>query len=140
MKDIIEHLGVVENIDGMHVKVRIVQTSACSTCAVKGHCNASERKVKIIDAFNFDSYTLSLGQQVNVFGTTSMGMQAVLWAFGIPFLVLFAMLFVLMGITDNEVVSALGAILALVPYYLIIYAMREKFSKKFTFTIKPINN
>lgn len=49
MTDIIKHRGIVENIEGSHVRVRIVQTSACSACSVKEHCNASESKEKLID-------------------------------------------------------------------------------------------
>ena len=52
MTDIIKHRGIVENIEGSHVRVRIVQTSACSACSVKGHCNASESKEKLIDVFD----------------------------------------------------------------------------------------
>ena len=52
MTDIIKHRGIVENIEGSHVRVRIVQTSACSACSVKGHCNASESKEKLIDVFH----------------------------------------------------------------------------------------
>ena len=33
MTDIIKHRGIVENIEGSHVRVRIVQTSACSACS-----------------------------------------------------------------------------------------------------------
>ena len=32
----IKHLGIVENIQGSHLSVRIVQTSACAACSAKG--------------------------------------------------------------------------------------------------------
>ena len=51
MSDLIKHQGIVEKVDGMHVKVRIVQTSACSSCSAKGLCNASESKEKLIDVY-----------------------------------------------------------------------------------------
>ena len=88
MTDIIKHRGIVENIEGSHVRVRIVQTSACSACSVKGHCNASESKEKLIDVFDMKASSYRIGEEVMIYGTTSMGMQAVLLAFGIPFLVL----------------------------------------------------
>ena len=93
MADIIKHRGIVENIDGSHIQVRIVQTSACSACSVKGHCNASESKDKLIDVYENHSAEYYIGQNVMVHGTTSMGMQAVLLAFGVPFLVLFIALY-----------------------------------------------
>ena len=121
MADIIKHRGIVENIDGSHIQVRIVQTSACSACSVKGHCNASESKDKLIDVYENHSAEYYIGQNVMVHGTTSMGMQAVILAFGVPFLVLFIALYATIQITGNELTAAVAGLLALVPYYLIIY-------------------
>ena len=133
MTDIIKHRGIVENIEGSHVRVRIVQTSACSACSVKGHCNASESKEKLIDVFDMKASSYRIGEEVMIYGTTSMGMQAVLLAFGIPFLVL-----LITG--GDELRSALVALSALLPYYFIIYVCRNKLSKKFSFTLEPIKN
>ena len=128
MTDIIKHRGIVENIEGSHVRVRIVQTSACSACSVKGHCNASESKEKLIDVFDMKASSYRIGEEVMIYGTTSMGMQAVLLAFG-------------MRLTGgDELRSALVALSALLPYYLIIYVCRNKLSKKFSFTLEPIKN
>lgn len=140
MADIIKHRGIVENINGSHIQVRIVQTSACSACSVKGHCNASESKDKLIDVYENHSAEYYIGQNVMVHGTTSMGMQAVLLAFGVPFLVLFIALYATLQITGDELTAALAGLLALFPYYLIIYMCRGKLSRKFFFTIEPINN
>ena len=140
MSDIIKDRGIVENINGSHIQVRIVQTSACSACSVKGHCNASESKDKLIDVYENHSAEYYIGQNVMVHGTTSMGMQAVLLAFGVPFLVLFIALYATLQITGDELTAALAGLLALFPYYLIIYMCRGKLSRKFFFTIEPINN
>lgn len=141
MTDIIKHRGIVENIKGSHVQVRIVQTSACSACSVKGHCNASESKEKLIDVFDTKASSYRVGEEVMLYGTTSMGMQAVFLAFGVPFLVLLIALFVAMRLTDgDELQSALVALSALVPYYLIIYVCRNRLSKKFSFTLEPLKN
>lgn len=141
MTDIIKHRGIVENIEGSHVQVRIVQTSACSACSVKGHCNASESKEKLIDVFDMKASSYRIGEEVMIYGTTSMGMQAVWLAFGIPFLVLLIALFISMHLTGgDELRSALVALSALLPYYLIIYVCRNKLNKKFSFTLEPIKN
>lgn len=137
----IKHRGIVENINGSHIQVRILQTSACSACSVKGHCHASESKEKLIDVFDSKASSYRKGEEVMLCGATSMGMQAVFWAFGAPFLVLLITLFVAMRLTEgDELQSALIALLALLPYYLIIYICRNKLSKKFSFTIEPIKN
>ena len=140
MTNIIEHRGTVENINGSHIQVRIVQTSACSTCSIKGHCNASESKEKLIDVYDQNATDFYIGQNVKVMGTTSMGMQAVILAFGVPFIVLFITLYTTMQITDNELVSALVGLASLIPYYIIPYINKGRLRKKFSFDIKPINN
>ena len=140
MTNIIEHRGIVENINGSHIQVRIVQTSACSTCSIKGHCNASESKEKLIDVYDQNATDFHIGQNVMVMGTTSMGMQAVILAFGVPFIVLFITLYTTMQITDNELISALVGLSSLIPYYIILYINKGRLRKKFSFDIKPINN
>lgn len=140
MSDLIKHRGVVEKIDGPHIRVRIVQTSACSACSIKGHCNASESKEKLVDVYDVNRPAdFSVGQEVEVAGAVSMGMQAVLIAFGLPFVVLAITLFVAMRLTGDELFSALAALLSLLPVYALVYAFRHKLKRKFSFTIETIN-
>ena len=136
MTNEIKHSGIVESIDGPYLKVRIVQTSACSACSIKGHCNASESKEKLIDVFNAKGISCSVGQQVTICGSTSMGMKAVLWAFGVPFLVLMITLFLSMYVTGDEMVSSLVALIMLIPYYIVLYLLRNKFKRTFVFTLE----
>lgn len=141
MANKIKHLGIVENINGLCVQVRIQQTSACSSCSVKGHCNASETKEKLIDVYNRNHLHCQIGDRVWIIGATSMGMKAVWLAFILPFLILLLVLFVAMKLTENnEAVSALAALAMLIPYYLIIYVCRKKLSRTFMFTLETINN
>ena len=136
MADIIKHRGIVEKIEGSHVVVRIVQTSACSACSAKGLCNASESKEKQIDVYEVNP-SYRLGEEVVLCGSTSMGMRAVLLAFGIPVLLLLAALFVTMRVTDGDaLLSSIVALLAVIPYYLVIYLMKDKLNKTFSFVIE----
>ena len=136
MADIIKHRGIVEKVEGSHVVVRIVQTSACAACSAKGLCNASESKEKQIDVYEVNA-SYRIGEEVVLCGTTSMGMRAVFLAFGIPMLLLMVALFVTMRVTDGDaLVSSLVALFAVVPYYLVIYFMKDKFNKTFSFTIE----
>ena len=136
MADIIKHRGIVEKGEGSHVVLRIVQTSACAACSAKGLCNASESKEKQIDVYEVNA-SYRIGEEVVLCGTTSMGMRAVFLAFGIPMLLLLVALFVTMWVTDGDaLVSSLVALFAVVPYYLVIYFMKDKFNKTFSFTIE----
>ena len=112
----IKHLGIVENIQGSHLSVRIVQTSACAACSVKGHCSSADSKDKIIDIIDTAAASYQVGENVMVVGETSMGMMAVPLAFIIP------------------------SLAVLVPYYYILWLNKTRLKQKFSFTIKPINN
>ncbi|MBQ9287675.1 MAG: SoxR reducing system RseC family protein [Bacteroidaceae bacterium] len=141
MGNTIEHVGEVVRVDDLHVQVRIVQTSACSACVIRGHCNAAESQEKIIDVFNLNFPSLKVGDVVKLEGTTSMGMKAVMWSFGVPFLVVFIVLLICKEFLSlDDMNSGLLSLASLIPYYGILYLFRNRFAKKFSFTIKPINN
>ena len=136
----IKHLGIVENIQGSHLSVRIVQTSACAACSVKGHCSSADSKDKIIDIIDTAAASYQVGENVMVVGETSMGMQAVALAFIIPFDLLIFTLFLFMALIENELYAALLSLAVLVPYYYILWLNKTRLKQKFSFTIKPINN
>ena len=136
----IKHLGIVENIQGSHLSVRIVQTSACAACSVKGHCSSADSKDKIIDIIDTAAASYQVGENVMVVGETSMGMQAVALAFIIPFVLLIFTLFLFMALIENELYVALLSLAVLVPYSYILWLNKTRLKQKFSFTIKPINN
>lgn len=140
MTDTIKHQGIVENIDGAHLQVRIVQTSACAACSIKGHCSSADSKEKLIDVTDAASArTCRPGDRVWVTGQLSMGYMAVLLAFVVPFVLLVVALFVLMALWNHELYAALGSLLVLVPYYFILWLNRSRLGRKFSFFIQPMN-
>ncbi len=141
MANIIKHSGIVESTDNTSVQVKIIQTSACSSCSIKGHCSASESKEKIININCLDSSSYKVGDQVIVYGTLSMGMKAVLLAFFIPFLLIVVTLFLLIKIFEmSELQSAIFSLFTTVVYYAVIYLFRNRLERKFKFNIEHINN
>ena len=136
----IKHLGIVENIQGSHLSVRIVQTSACAACSAKGHCSSADSKDKIIDIIDTAASSYRVGEKVMVIGETSMGMMAVVLAFIIPFILLIFSLFLFMALMEIELYSALLSLSILIPYYFILWLNKTRLKQKFSFTIKPINN
>ena len=136
----IKHLGIVENIQGSHLSVRIVQTSACAACSAKGHCSSADSKDKIIDIIDTAASSYQGGEKVMVVGETSMGMMAVVLAFIIPFVLLIFSLFLFMALMENELYSALLSLAILIPYNFILWLNKTRLKQKFSFTIKPINN
>ena len=136
----IRHLGIVESIQGSHLSVRIVQTSACAACSAKGHCSSADSKDKVIDIMDTAAVSFRVGERVMVVGEMSMGMMAVALAFIIPFVLLVVSLFLFMALIGNELYAALLSLTVLVPYYFVLWLNKTRLKQKFSFTIKPINN
>ena len=136
----IKHLGIVESIQGSHLSVRIVQTSACAACSAKGHCSSADSKDKVIDIIDTAASSFRVGERVMVVGEMSMGMMAVALAFIIPFVLLVVSLFLFMSLIGNELYAALLSLIILVPYYFVLWLNKTRLKQKFSFTIKPINN
>ena len=136
MNHIIRHSGVVESIEDGCVHIRITQTSACAACKVAGYCNAAESKEKIIDVYCDDVAAYSIGQAVVVSTTGQVAARALLWGFGFPFLLLVVVLFLTWLLTAHEGWAALCALASLIPYYMVLWLMRDKMSQQLAFSIE----
>jgi len=136
MNQRISHSGVIESIEEGCVHVRIVQTSACAACKVAGYCNAAESKEKIIDVFCDSVAAYQVGQQVMVSASGQVAVKALLWAFGVPFVLLMAVLLLVLLLTGNEGWAALSALATLVPYYVLLWLLRDKMREQLAFTIE----
>ena len=136
MNQRISHSGVIESIEEGCVHVRIVQTSACAACKVAGYCNAAESKEKIIDVFCDSVAAYQVGQQVVVSASGQVAVKALLWTFGVPFVLLMAVLLLVLLLTGNEGWAALSALATLVPYYVLLWLLRDKMREQLAFTIE----
>jgi len=131
----ISHQGVVDSIDGQNVIVRITQSSACGGCQARNICHAAESKDKMVEVFYADAENLKVGQSVTVAGAESLGIKAVVFAFGLPLLLLIAALITTLRLTADEKVSALVSLGILVPYYIVLLLMRNRIKRDFIFRI-----
>ena len=136
MSQKISHTGVIERIEGGSMKVRIVQTSACAACKVASHCNAAESKVKIVDVFGCDTTNYSTGQEVTVWASKDVANKALLVGFGVPFLLLVCVLMIALRLTASEGVAALVALGSLVPYYFVLWLLRDRIQRGISFQIE----
>jgi sigma-E factor negative regulatory protein RseC len=135
----IEHEGTIVNIDGNQYTIRITQSTACSECHAKGACIAADTKVKIVDVLD-TSGRFKLNERVLLTGKTSIGYRAVLWAFVLPLILMMSVIFASISIWHvGELQAALMALVSLVPYYTLLYAIRRKMGEKLAFTIKKLN-
>ena len=133
----ISHSGIVESIEDGCVKVRIVQTSACAACKVAGYCNAAESKEKIVDVFgDAAAKELAVGQQVTVTTSGQVAAKALMWGFGLPFVLMVAVLVLVLWLTGSEGKAALSGLAALVPYYILLWLLRNRMRQQLAFSIE----
>lgn len=151
MDNRIRHEGTVISISGNHVRVHILQTSACASCKAASQCTASESKVKIIDVWTDNSADFNVGDNVMVEIANRIGMMSVLVGFIAPICaVLFGVILTLVLTGEgcifhidepyNQAVAAIAGLLMLLPYYIVLYLLRNKIRKKITFNILHLNS
>ena len=139
MENKIRHIGIVESINGECVKVRIVHSSACSSCKAAKQCHTSESKEKIVDVFLNDSKEYVNGQKVLVVTSYGIGLYAVFLAMLIPLAILTVTLFVTSAAGYSELTAALAALFSLIPYYIILLFFRKKINRKVTFSLEKLD-
>lgn len=135
----IEHKGIIEKIKGNNISVRILQKSACSDCHARAACMASDSKEKLVDVRDYTGM-FQENESVIIEGKNSIGYKAVLFAFVLPLLLLILVLILSLSfwnISDTE--AALASLIALAPYYFVIYLFRNKMANTFRFSIKKTN-
>ena len=132
----IKHCGVIDDIVDGCAKVRIIQSSACASCKVAGHCNAAESKEKIVEIYDFDKTGFTVGDEVIVVASQRMGTYAVMLSSVIPLFLIIIALVIAMALTGNEVVAALSCLCALIPYYAILYLCRNRIKQRLSFRME----
>lgn len=138
MGESVNHIGIVDRIEKERVFVRITQRSACAECHAQGLCPAFERKEKLIEVPD-RSGQFSLNEEVMICGESSLGLQAVLLAFVFPFLIVLIAVILGSSLRWAETTSGGVGLALLIPYYGVLYLMREKLKRRFTFTLKKLN-
>jgi sigma-E factor negative regulatory protein RseC len=138
MKEAIEHKGNIVEITNEKVVVRIISLSMCSSCHAKGACISHDSKEKDIEVRTKEGLKYKIGEEVTVCLKQKLGAKAVLIGFILPFLVMFitALVFNKYVFPNNEALTALSAIISIIIYYFIIFKLRKKIDKGFSFYIK----
>ncbi len=133
-KETICHEGIVEQVEKDRCLVRILQASACSSCSARQLCRSSESKEKVIEVKGHFP-TLKAGDNVTLQGSIHQGLRASVLAYIVPLILMVAALFACSRLY-GEGTGALAALLVLALYYCVLYLMREKLGRQFTFKIK----
>ena len=132
----ISHEGVVNKITDDELEIKILALSACAACNAKSACGMGEQAEKILTVPRPKDRTFELNQRVNVRMAIGQGNKAAILAYLIPIVLLLAVLFACLGLGLNEGLAALISIVALVPYYIVLYLKRDQLKKRFEYTIE----
>lgn len=134
--DVLTHKGTIKNIDAHSYFVSIISQSACSSCHSKGVCSVTEMQEKMIEVSRKPGESFDIGDTVEIIMNKSMGTKAVLIGYIIPFVLLLITLIAAFKLLDSEGLSGLISLSILILYYLVLYFLRDRLKKTFTFSIR----
>ncbi|MBR4391342.1 MAG: SoxR reducing system RseC family protein [Bacteroidales bacterium] len=132
----ISHEGIVTKITDETLEIKIMAQSACAACHAKSACAMSGQAEKILLVPRPEHQEFQLLQKVNVIMSVGQGNKAAVLAYLIPILLLLAVLFTCLGIGLGEGLAALISIVALIPYYLVLYLKRDALKKRFEYRVE----
>ena len=132
----ISHEGIITKITDDELEIKIIAQSACAACHAKSACTMSDQAEKTLTVPRPEGREFQLLQKVNVVMAVGQGNKAAVLAYLLPIVLLLAVLFLCLGLGLSEGLSALIGIVALVPYYVILYWRRDKLKKKFEYIVE----
>ena len=138
----VSHLARVTEITPEQTTVVFIQHSACSECKASSLCAVAEDKEKIINIPS-DPYNIySVGEEVEVVMSQSLGTKAVWLCYLVPLLVFMVSLFTLSKLPfwqPSELMVGGLSVAAIGVYYLILFLLKDRLSKDYVFTLNKIN-
>jgi len=135
MMDEIKHKGVVSGKNGNTLFVTIINEAACAACHSRAACTVSDFKEKQIEITSFHNQ-YNPGDPVMVVMRESAGLSAVFYAYVLPFALLLISLILSLSFTQNEIISGFVSLGVLVPYFFVLWLLREKFAKSMKFELE----
>lgn len=137
----VTHEGVITSIGENSIQVEIINKSACAECHAKGVCSASDEKTKVVDVpltIGNMSAHYEVGDKVLVTLASSLGFKAVIYAYGVPLVLLLVTMLVssLCGLSELYVgLTGIGVVLF---YYLVLAFFKNRLTRVFTFSIQKL--
>lgn len=131
---IINHEGIVQQIDDTSVMVSISSSTACSGCHAEGSCNMAGKEEKIIEVTG--KYNVQPGDKVTILMKQSMGYAALFLGYLLPVISVVTILVILVALEMPELTAGLLSLAILIPYYIILFLFRKRVNEKFIFTLK----
>ena len=126
--------GVISAINGDEVTVRIRCSSACAECSQYHTCSL-EKMTKEIKVKSDPTQHYTIGQEVTLNITQKNIFLCLTLAYLIPLMLLLSVIWGGTLAGWQEAISAVAALLSLIPYYAILFLMNSRLKKHLKITI-----
>ena len=135
----IEHEGKIVEMDANSISVEIVNKSACASCHARGVCGAGEEQVRTIvipQTLATATAGYQVGDTVRLVLSATLGMKAVVLAYGLPLALLMISILVLSSFEIEQLYVGLFSLAIVALYYIIFAIFRDKLDRQFVFSIE----
>lgn len=136
-ENLIKHEGIVSKISENVVTVLLKGNINCEGCKAQSACGVSDSNDKEIEIFN-STQNFRINEPVDVVLQRELGLKAVFWAYVFPFILLFVVL-IFTSFFFKEWIAGLLSLSVLIPYYLMLYMLKDTFQKAFQVSILKFN-
>jgi len=131
----ISHKGVVVEINARIATLFVQSNEECHSCTISEFCGQTDRER---NTFYVPKNDLQKGDMVRLRIQPTTGTWAVFIAYIIPFLIILSLLIIGTFLGWKEWFSGSISLLALVPYFFLVYLTKRKFKKSLELEIEKI--
>ena len=135
-ENLIKHEGIVSKVSSNSITVSLKGNLHCEACNAKSACGVSDSDSKEIEILT-PAESLKVNESVQVFLKKGLGLKAVFWAYVFPFILLFAVLLIASALYQ-EWLAGLLAIGVLIPYYFLLYVLKNSFKSAFKVSVSKL--
>lgn len=133
----IDHNAEVISVDPRAgiVEVDLSESYQCEGCAAAKLCNPQGLQKKSLSVHTPDADSFHVGQHVVLRGTERLHRKAIMIATVIPSISLIAVMVLIYILTASQFVAAMGGIVAMIFFFLLLWLMRDRLAHEFNFEI-----
>lgn len=136
-KHTIKHEGLVSKVSKNAITISLTGNVNCEGCKAQSACGVSESNDKEIEIEN-PTQSFQLNESVDVVLNRELGLKAVFWAYVFPFILMFFVL-IITSLFLDELIAGLLSLAILVPYYFMLFVLKDTFKKAFQVSILKFN-
>lgn len=135
--NIVKHEGIVSKVSKNAITISLKGNVNCEGCKAQSACGVSDSNDKEIEVAN-PLQSFQLNESVDVLLKRELGLKAVFWAYVFPFILMVVVL-VITSFFFTEWIAGLLSLFILLPYYFMLYVLKDSFQKAFQVSILKFN-